>query len=243
MITKVYAKLNWSYTEDDKVIYLNHQPLAEKITIDHPSSTQPITVARIIRTIRHQDVLLFKKGNLYNAPYCCIEGTCPEEDHQTIDDTYRQMLEKSIQENREKEIIIFNHYVAKQFEPNSDPQLDQHELRTRLEINKAVNYIKKNYDKKISVDEIAEHAALSKPHFRRVFKNQTGKTPFDYLWQCRLEQAKAQLDQTDQQITTIALQCGFKTISHFCELFKQHYKTTPKQYLRKNIIKNDHLTI
>ncbi len=228
LITKVYARLNWTHAEDSRWVYLNDQPLAEKITLTHPSSIQPISAARIIKDVNHDGLLLFKKGELYNAPFCCLEGACPNEGRGETDKLHRRMLEKTIMDMRENEIIIFNHEAAKASGHGQEGRDDEPSVRSQ--INKAIDFIQQHYSQKITLQQAAQQAAMSPTHFKRLFKLQTGKTMAQYLLQHRLEKAREILRTDDQSLTRIAVQCGFATAAYFGYWFKKHFNVTPKEY-------------
>ena len=58
----------------------------------------------------------------------------------------------------------------------------------------------------------------------------TGMTPFQYLLHYRLEKGAKQLKLTHNNVTEVALDCGFSTTSYFIQMFKDKYKVTPKQF-------------
>jgi AraC family transcriptional regulator len=57
-----------------------------------------------------------------------------------------------------------------------------------------------------------------------------GTSPYQYLLQQRVEQAKQLLKQTDRSIMDIALECGFNSHSHLSKQFRQLTGVTPKTY-------------
>ncbi len=240
MIKKVYADFHWEYSEDEHWIYLNHQPLAEKMVFSHPLLDKPVPAARIIKDVKYEGVLLFKKGGLYNAPYCCLEAECPRDEGQQTDVLLRKMLEKSIMEMGEKEIIIFRHAMAKRGEHDWEEQGSK-KVKAVQRINRAVRYIQLNYSRKITIKDLAQHTAMSNTHLTQLFRKQTGMSVTDYITQYRLKSAQNLLRNHHYPLTTVALQCGFGSAAHFCYVFKKHYHQTPKQYIKKheNLEKNE----
>ncbi len=107
------------------------------------------------------------------------------------------------------------------------------ENRKIRSIDPAVDYINENYFKKITLEELAHKAHYSSFHFIRIFQKETGKTPFAYLTQVRVEKAKEFLSATSQTITEICLQCGFQNSSHFANFFKLHTGLSPSEYRDK----------
>lgn len=81
-----------------------------------------------------------------------------------------------------------------------------------------------------SLDEIAAAAGLSPYHFLRAFKASTGRTPFQWLQDFRIELACGLLAASDLPLARLALEIGFKTQSHFTVVFRQAIGTTPGRW-------------
>lgn len=71
-------------------------------------------------------------------------------------------------------------------------------------MEKAVSYIKKNYNKNISREDAARVVFFSPAYFARNFKQYTGKTYNDYLLEVRMEKAKEMLKENKYKIYEIA---------------------------------------
>jgi AraC family transcriptional regulator len=71
---------------------------------------------------------------------------------------------------------------------------------------------------------------MSKYHFLRSFRRVYGTTPYRYLQARRLAQFVCRLDQATDQITTIALDCGFTDISTFNARFKAVFGQSPSSW-------------
>lgn len=101
---------------------------------------------------------------------------------------------------------------------------------------KAMNYISRNIDRSLSLEEIAEEAHFSMYHFHRVFKAVTGETVTGFTRRLRLEMAAGYLvgyPKTD--ITKIAIDCGFSSSQNFAKTFRQHFGMTPSEYRKSKI--------
>jgi AraC-like DNA-binding protein len=88
-------------------------------------------------------------------------------------------------------------------------------------VDRAVNFITKNFKSGFSLDELAEQAFLSKFHLLRVFKAKTGLTPYTYQVQLRLNEARRLIFQ-DKPLTEIAYELGFADQAHFTNTFKKY---------------------
>ncbi|HEX5206142.1 MAG TPA: helix-turn-helix domain-containing protein [Actinoplanes sp.] len=100
-------------------------------------------------------------------------------------------------------------------------------------ITRAVAYIRDNYsDSELTLDTVASHARISRYHFSRTFKAQTGRRFIDYLTMLRLNRARTMLAQTDRSITAICHTVGFRDLSHFERTFKTWFGMPPSEFRR-----------
>ena len=94
----------------------------------------------------------------------------------------------------------------------------------------ATNYMEYNYNRQISLTDIANSVNLHPNYFHRLFKAKTGHTPFEYLTDLRVNAASDLIITTNQTISSIALQCGFDSTSYFICVFKKRKGLTPNRY-------------
>lgn len=109
------------------------------------------------------------------------------------------------------------------------------EVRTSHRIRRIKNvleYVEKNYQSPITLQEMAEVAGMNPQYFCRAFKEITMQSPVDYVIYYRLEQAVRLLSATDLSVMEVALECGFNDCSYFIRVFKKQKKMTPNQYRR-----------
>jgi AraC-like DNA-binding protein len=111
-----------------------------------------------------------------------------------------------------------------QFAPAND------RISSRMEIDRVIEYLHSNIDKKISVKEMAKIAHMSTSHFSRIFKKETGNSPMDYLNRIRMARVKKLLLAGDRSITEIALECGFNSPAYLSACFYRKYKMSPSDY-------------
>jgi len=97
-------------------------------------------------------------------------------------------------------------------------------------IRSAVSYIRENYRKSLTVNQIADYVSVSPFHFIRVFKKNTGYSPHEYLVLTRLNAAKFLLETTDLLIKEIALDVGFSSEARFVSAFKNDTGKTPGEF-------------
>lgn len=97
-------------------------------------------------------------------------------------------------------------------------------------IKKIHIWILENLNKSITVQNLAEIAAMSLRNFNRVFTAETGVTPAKYVEKIRLETAKKYLEETDHELKNIALLTGFVSIDTMRAVFMKHYHIPPSIY-------------
>jgi AraC-like DNA-binding protein len=96
-------------------------------------------------------------------------------------------------------------------------------------IDKVMAYTHQNFQKPISLAEVAKLTSMTESAFSRFFKLRTGMTFVDSLTEIRLGHASRLLIETTQSISEIAYDCGFNNISNFNRIFKKKKGCTPKE--------------
>lgn len=101
-------------------------------------------------------------------------------------------------------------------------------------IEAAVKYIYYNYDKELTLVDVADKYNMSKSHFSRRFKAVTGFGYKEYLISVRLKEACNLLLTTNKSITDIAFQCGFNDSNYFGDAFRKANGVSPHKYRKYN---------
>jgi transcriptional regulator GlxA family with amidase domain len=96
-----------------------------------------------------------------------------------------------------------------------------------------VDYMYQHFDKKLEVSELAKLAGLSESYFTRTFKKETHFSPMEYLNKIRMNNAKNLLKHSYENISEVALMCGFNNCSHFTSRFTKENGISPTAY-KKN---------
>ncbi len=105
-------------------------------------------------------------------------------------------------------------------------------------VYKVIEYIKSNYRRHMSLEDIAASTYLSKTYLSSLFKKETGYSISEYINIVRIERSKSLLMEENMSIIEIANLCGFEDQSYFTKVFKHIVGITPKKY-RENRGKND----
>jgi AraC-like DNA-binding protein len=97
-------------------------------------------------------------------------------------------------------------------------------------LKRVVQFVDKNLTGKITLQEMAAVAGLSRMHFAAQFRAATGVRPHEYLLRRRIEHAQELLKQAEVSLVDIALTVGFQTQAHFTTVFKRFVGDTPYQW-------------
>lgn len=120
-------------------------------------------------------------------------------------------------------LFLARHSIMYQEEPELINMWD-------TDIQRATHYIYQNYNKQLTLEELAEISSLSPTYFSKKFKLVTGTGFKEYLNYVRLKQAQTALLTTNQAITDISQKCGFKDNNYFRDLFRSVFGCSPKEY-------------
>lgn len=99
----------------------------------------------------------------------------------------------------------------------------------RKPVRRAMEFLSENLEQKMSLDAVARSAGLSRYHFLRVFKRETGLPPHLFRTLRRIERAKRLLCN-NTPLADAALMVGFSDQSHFTNTFRKYTGATPGQY-------------
>jgi AraC family transcriptional regulator len=105
-------------------------------------------------------------------------------------------------------------------------------VSARFEIQQAVELMHARFGEKLSVSSLARSVHQSESHFGRIFKQETGLSPMEYLTRVRLDKARRLLSRTDKRVSQVALECGFASGAHFSSVFRKSTGIRPKDFRR-----------
>lgn len=97
-------------------------------------------------------------------------------------------------------------------------------------LRRVLAFVADNYERDLSLNDLAGEAGMSTFHFAREFKRATGTTPHQHLIKFRVEHAKALLAEGKMPLAEVGLRSGFSHQSHFTRLFRKLTGTTPQSY-------------
>lgn len=97
-------------------------------------------------------------------------------------------------------------------------------------IKKAKEYIDKNFDYSIYINDIAAYVGISSAYLQRLFSKQLEMTIMDYIIQKRIHKSILLLKYTNSPIIDIAIDCGFNSRQHFTYTFKKQLNMSPNEF-------------
>lgn len=97
----------------------------------------------------------------------------------------------------------------------------------------AIQYMNQRFDHNLTNEEMASRVGMAVNSFGRLFKEQTGMSPQQYLTRIRIENACNQLYHTQSNIDVIAEESGFSDRYYFSRVFKREMKISPVKYRKQ----------
>jgi AraC family transcriptional regulator, L-rhamnose operon transcriptional activator RhaR len=106
----------------------------------------------------------------------------------------------------------------------------QPSLKNKEMIEKAIEYMKNNFNSEIKLEDLAMKSFISRNYFSRLFREVTGRSFSDYIQSLRIDEACSMLKNTDLKVIDIASRVGFHDTKFFYEVFKKITGKTPGDY-------------
>lgn len=129
---------------------------------------------------------------------------------------------------------LFLEYLTRQSAETSAARPSEAVRTTaHFHLKEAVSFIENNYQKDISVEEIAANCGLNRIYFGKIFKETFGKSPQDFLIQYRLHKAAELLADTALPVGEIGYAVGYRNPLHFSRAFKNRYGISPRLWREK----------
>lgn len=97
---------------------------------------------------------------------------------------------------------------------------------------KAIDYMEKHIEDRITIESIAQTVHFSKFHFMKIFYAVTGQNIGTYLFRRRMTHAALTLSKEKIDILSMAFRCGYNSHEAFTRAFKEYFKITPNNYIQ-----------
>ncbi len=131
----------------------------------------------------------------------------------------------SIEETRELQL-----WCRKLIENLAEQAFTSKDFKTGSLIRKAKDYIKFNYAKNITLEDVAMEINVSPQYLSKLFKEETRENFIDYLTAIRMKIAKDLLEKNDLSIKEICFHIGYSDPNYFSRIFKKNIGITPTEY-------------
>ncbi|MDN5211801.1 AraC family transcriptional regulator [Fulvivirgaceae bacterium BMA12] len=112
-------------------------------------------------------------------------------------------------------------------------------LEANDRINKVYNFVRENYGRKITLQEVASLVAMSEEAFCRFFKKTLNKSFFTFLNEYKVNLACKLLVETNYQVTRIAYECGYESLPYFYRQFQKFVHCSPASYKKEYHVTED----
>lgn len=103
------------------------------------------------------------------------------------------------------------------------------------QVRAVVDLVQTELSRRLSLEEMADHAGFSPFHFQRLFRTMTGETPTDLVRRFRLERGAQQLAATEDLIGDIAFDAEYDSHEAFSRAFRTAFGVTPRTFRQENL--------
>jgi AraC-like DNA-binding protein/DNA-binding response OmpR family regulator len=103
-------------------------------------------------------------------------------------------------------------------------------LQTSIFVKKAIAYIHENFEQSFSREDLAGFVGVTERYLSKIFREEMGLSPWDYLIRLRVKRAKELLNSSDESITSIAEKVGFNDSTYFSRVFHKEVGFAPREY-------------
>jgi AraC-like DNA-binding protein len=101
-------------------------------------------------------------------------------------------------------------------------------------IQEAITYMEQNYQRNLTVEEVADVCKLNRSYFSKLFKESMGCPPQEFLIRMRLSKATELMKTSPASIGDISAVCGYPNQLHFSRAFKKRYGVSPREWRVQN---------
>ena len=165
--------------------------------------------------------------------YCCkdiinmVYGISLEKE--ITDDSYYRRLTKYFPDIEEY-FQDFDEFIDKIAEEMSEAIQTLKTACYSAVIKRALNIIKEEYQKNLSLQEVADTLKISEPYLSKTFKEEVGVSFKEYLTDMKMRKAKELMDHSDMTLKEIASCVGYNDYKQFNVIFKKQFGMTAGEY-------------
>lgn len=126
--------------------------------------------------------------------------------------------------------LTFNELIIRLLQAQTMLSLELGKMKNNTVLAHIRNYIHAHLSESISVEVLEKQANMSRSSLFRLFKNELGITPIEYIIRTRIQQAKGLLRKT-KSVKETCFSLGFNDVNYFVRLFKSRVGVTPGAYM------------
>ena len=143
----------------------------------------------------------------------------------------KEIYKTHLSEGAAYKIKVFGEFTKLLYEIVTYKLNTDESFTVNFKLNKALQYLRMNYYKNISVEKLAEISGYSVSHFRRLFVDAYGMSPQEYMLNYKIRKAKELLaEEKDKSLDEIAELLGMCNASYLCRIFKEKTGLSPYKY-------------
>jgi AraC-like DNA-binding protein len=173
-------------------------------------------------------------------------GVRPGWQHLVVNDAANQLLDLLFEEAENLQagwedicqdyLQTFLKVIRREVKDNKEYQgelisdVEAHIKPRQNRIEEARQYIRTHLRLPLTIEKVARHVYMSRTQFTQSFRRQTGQSFSEFLTQCRLEEARMLLQESDWSVTRISKKVGLKSLPHFCSQFRRYVGVTPQEF-------------
>lgn len=182
------------------------------------------TMGFMTRVLRAQNVMFF-----------CNSMVDDTHSYQDLRDLFYRLTAEFTARTRQSDLLLDGLLLGVLDTMVEHYQINKEEYRASetesdLRMREIMQYIIANLDSEINLTELAEQMYVSTSTLSRLFKKNTGVYFADYVMQLRVKSSLPLLNYSEQNLTQIALSCGFANSASFSRAFRKYMDMTPSEY-------------
>ncbi|MBR5281053.1 MAG: helix-turn-helix transcriptional regulator [Clostridia bacterium] len=153
----------------------------------------------------------------------------------TLNLVITEMMTFFVKKHQERILQSFQHPITENYHYRRPtlPGKSNVSNKNKNEINKVLLYIHNQYNKQISLDELSRMIHFNKCYFVKIFRSLVGMSPYEYIINLRINEAKQLLINTSFSVNKIADQIGFLDTNNFIRRFRSRTGVSPLQYRKQ----------
>ena len=157
--------------------------------------------------------------------------------HKNIAETMKSELLYLVNHKDESPFHLIGHlylFIDSLIRSSSSTQIGSGNSLRDFYIKEAFSFIEQNFQNDISIEDIAACCGLKRSYFGKIFHQNMGKTPQEFLMSYRMTKATELLKLTELSIADVGNAVGYPNQLHFSRAFKNIYGLSPRQWRNEN---------